>query len=460
MRHGHAHLGVRSTSTLSFAALALAVSAVLAVGTYLTARHFLLGQREDTAARQSFVDAALVREGLLTAGAQVSDVLDSTSPPPGAVVVVERDGAWYSSSLDAEARSIPEQVRRLTSEGQSAQAWTLLGGEPAIAVGVPIPAVGAQFYELSPTTELDSTLRVLALVLGAFALVTTVAGALIGRAASARVVAPLQDVASATADIAAGRMTTRLQATSDPDLAVIVGSFNTMVEALDQRMRRDARFAADVAHELRSPVTTLMTSLTVLRGTEDGAAERRRAATDLVEREVRRLHRSLEHLLELGRLEAGVVQLGREPVDLGELVTHTVRTTMRPEELVVLRDGPLVVDADKAILHRAVVNLLDNADVHGGGAVAVTVVRVSQAVELRVADGGPGVPEAERSRVFERFVRVGSRGSVPGSGLGLSLVAETAQAYDGAVRCEETPGGGATFVLCLPASGGEHGSGT
>ncbi|MEO7269855.1 MAG: hypothetical protein ABIW49_11680, partial [Knoellia sp.] len=127
MKTGRAHLGIRATSTVSFAVLALVVSAVLAGGTYLTARHFLLSQREDTAARQSFVDAALVREGLLTAGAQVSEVLDSTSPPPGSVVVVERDGAWYSTSLDADADAIPAQIRRLASEGRSAQAWTRLG---------------------------------------------------------------------------------------------------------------------------------------------------------------------------------------------------------------------------------------------------------------------------------------------------------------------------------------------
>ena len=97
---------------------------------------------------------------------------------------------------------------------------------------------------------------------------TTVGGAAIGRSASARVVAPLDDVATAAASIAAGEMTTRLEPTADPDLAVIVGSFNTMVQALDERIQRDARFAADVAHELRSPVTTLMTSISLLRSAD------------------------------------------------------------------------------------------------------------------------------------------------------------------------------------------------
>lgn len=125
---------------------------------------------------------------------------------------------------------------------------------------------------------------------------------------------------------------------------------------------------------------------------------------------------------------------------------------MRRPGLVTLVGSPLVVVGSKALLHRAVVNLLDNADVHGGGARAVQVVKGAGHVQVRVADAGPGVPAAERERVFERFARVGSRGSSSGSGLGLSLVAETAQAHRGSVWCEETPGGGATFVLSVPAA--------
>ena len=443
-------LGIRTTATASFAALALAISSLLSIGTFLTARHYLVEQRETTAARQAFVDAALAREGLLTAGATVSDVLDQTSPPPGAAVVVNRNGQWYSSTLDSDADDIPAEVQRLVSEGTAARTWTTLGGEPAVLVGVPIPSVGVEFYELTPTTELQSTLRTLATVLGGFALATTLGGGLIGASASARLVAPLQGVAAASASIAAGRMTTRLPETSDPDLAVIVGSFNTMVEALDERMQRDARFAADVAHELRSPVTTLITSIAVLESTADGGTERRAAAIRLVEREVRRLHRSLEQLLELGRLDAGVRQRDAELVDVEELVRHSLEGTMRTHVPPPVGPAGLGVVGDKAQLHRAVVNLLDNADTHGGGVAAVEVCEVGGSVQVRVVDRGSGVPVEERDRVFERFVRVGSRGSVPGSGLGLSLVSETVKAHGGSVWCEETPGGGATFVLALP----------
>lgn len=452
MRLAPSQLGVRATATISFAALALAISAVLAVGTYLTARHFLVEQRQATAARQAFVDAAFVRDGLLTSGSLVSDVLDSTSPPPGAVIIVNRGDRWYSSSLKDGEDAVPSGVREVVEEGSAARAWGSLDGEPVLAVGVPIPSVGARFYELSPTQELDSTLNTLALVLGAFALMTTIGGAAIGRAASARVVAPLDEVATAAASIAAGEMTTRLEPTADPDLAVIVGSFNTMVQALDERIQRDARFPADVAHELRSPVTTLMTSISLLRSAEGPAVGRRQAALDLVDREVRRLHRSLEHLLELGRLDATVAAAGTECVDVDDLVRHALEQSHRSGTVVTGDHASMVVHGDKQVLHRALVNLFDNADLHGGGLRQVVIRRDGAAVQVRVVDAGPGIDGAERERIFERFVRVGSRGSRPGTGLGLSLVAETVRAGGGSVWCEDSPGGGATFVVSLPTA--------
>src|SRR4030095_10929181 len=97
------------------------------------------------------------------------------------------------------------------------------------------------------------------------------------------------------------------------------------------------------------------------------------------------------------------------------------------------------------------VNLFDNADRHAGGVRAVTVQRVRNRVRIDVDDRGDGVPEADRERIFERCVRAGSRGSLPGSGLGLSIVAETANSLGGRAWCEDAPGGGARFILELPS---------
>ena len=101
MRRTGATRGLRSTVTLAFALGALALSVALALGTYFSARHQLLEQRERTALRQAYSDAALVRDSLLTSGAEVSDVLGSISPPAGAFIYVRRNGGWYSSSLDS-----------------------------------------------------------------------------------------------------------------------------------------------------------------------------------------------------------------------------------------------------------------------------------------------------------------------------------------------------------------------
>ena len=188
---------------------------------------------------------------------------------------------------------------------------------------------------------------------------------------------------------------------------MIVGSFNTMVEALDERIQRDARFAADVAHELRSPVTTLMTSISLLRSADDAAAGRRGAALDLVDREVRRLYRALEHLLELGRLDATAASASTECVDVADLVDHALAESHRSPQLVTRGGGSMVVRADKQVLHRALVNLFDNADLHGGGLRGRgQSVTCGAGVEVRVVDAGPG-RASSRTRADLREVRAG-----------------------------------------------------
>ena len=443
-------LGLRTRITLVFGGLALVVSVTLALGTYLTARHYLVIQREHTASRQAFVDASFIREGLLTSGAEVDDVLASTSPPAGAILVLHRDGKWYSSSLSAGREAIPTNLSAIVEDGHAASTWARLSGEPVVAVGTPLTAVGADFFEISQARELSSTLTTLGVALGGFSLLTTVGGALIGRAAAHRVVAPLDGIAVASARIAGGDTATRLQATTDPDLSVIVGSFNAMVEALQERLERDARFAADVSHELRSPVTAMMATVDVLE--QDSPVPGQKAqSVALLRREVHRLSHALEQLLALGRLEAGVEAQGRQPLNMVELLSNTLSQTHRPQTLLdAAADAAMVVEGDKAALRRMLVNIMDNADIHGGGVVRLGLAQQGKWAVVTVDDAGPGVPEAERQRIFERFARAGSRAARPGTGLGLSLVTETIRAHGGDVRCTSSPAGGARFVVRLP----------
>lgn len=450
-------LGLRTAITLSFAGGALMLAATMAIGTHLVARDYLVEQRERTAARQAFVDASYVRDGLRTSGTEVSDVLGSASPPASSIVLVRRGTDWFSSSLEVGKTALPPGLRARVRDGSAATVWAEGPDGPSVMVGVPLPAVGAEFYEITATTELDETLRTQRNVLVGFAVAIALGGAALGRFAARRVVAPLDDVAGAAAQIAGGALDTRLPVTEDPDLATIVGSFNSMVDAVNERIERDARFAADVSHELRSPLTALVTGVEILEGRRHELSERSGRALDLVSRDLARFQRALEDLLELGRLEAGSTRQLTSAVDARELARHALQESKRPTELLHTTtydgDGAPLVTVDKQQLKRALVNLFDNADGHGEGLRAVTVYRDSDSVFLSVEDGGPGVAPEDREHIFERFARGGARGSQLGTGLGLSLVTETVRAHEGAVWCRDQPGGGACFIVRLPLAG-------
>jgi two-component system sensor histidine kinase MtrB len=448
-------LGLRSSVTLGFAGGALALSAVLSIGTYLVARDYLVAQRERTVLGQAFADASYVRAGLLTSGTAVSAVLGEVSPSADATVFVHRSAEWYSTSLLTGSDVVPVDLQELVSGGEAGLAWTEVDGSPALAVGVPVPAVGAQFYEVTGSGELDQTLETLATVLLAFAVLTTIGGALVGRWSAHRALAPLDAVAGTAARIAAGDFRTRLPATDDPDLVTIVGSFNRMVDALHERIERDARFTADVSHELRSPLTTLTTSVELLQRRREQLSPAAQEALDLASAELRRFRTALDDLLELGRIDAVGTGQPLTPVDVWELVRQALVASGRSERLLEPNAGrPLRAAVDKQRLNRALVNLFDNADLHGGGLSAVTVRQSGSAVTIEVDDAGPGVPVEERDRIFERFVRGGSRRSLPGAGLGLSLVSETVRIHGGRVTCTERPGGGARFTVWLPPAAG------
>jgi signal transduction histidine kinase len=262
-------------------------------------------------------------------------------------------------------------------------------------------------------------------------------------------------VAGAASRIAGGELTTRLAATHDPDLVAIVGSFNSMVDALSARIERDARFVGDVSHELRSPLTSLITSVEVMSARREELSPRSQQALALIEGELARFRRTLDDLLELARLDSAAPGEVEPEVSLAALAREVLlRSGRDPDLLRADDDVRTTVRGAKGRLERAVVNLLDNADRHAGGACAVRVERRADTVVLSVDDAGPGVPRGDRERIFDRFVRGprAARGSLPGAGLGLAIVAETVTQQGGAAWCSSSPAGGARFSLSLPAA--------
>jgi signal transduction histidine kinase len=448
-------LGLRSSVTAAFALGALFVSVALSVGTYVSARHLLLEQRERTALRQAYADAALVRDGLSTSGTGVSEALGAVTPPAGASMYVHRDGRWYSSSLDQSGETLTAVVRAMVDDGSVGLGWTDRTDPHAVVVGIPLAAVDATYYEVAVARELDATLHTLALALAVGAAVTTLAGAALGRVASRRVLAPLHDVTAVATDIAAGDLERRLGETDDPDLSALVQSFNRMVTALHERIERDARFASDVSHELRTPLTTLTTSLALLERARD-LSPQSQSAVGLMADELARFRQALEDLLALGRLEAGIDEAALVPTGPAELARHALVASGFPDQVVAgdsARRRTVLVDRPQMV--RALVNLIRNAEIHGGGLAEIRVDATDTHVDITVRDRGPGVPVDERRRIFERFARAGGAKAGTGSGLGLSLVAETVSRHGGQVWCEGDPGHGAEFVVRLPLSGSE-----
>jgi two-component system, OmpR family, sensor histidine kinase MtrB len=447
--------GLRLRIVIGFAVGTLLVSGILVSVTFLLARSYLLDQREASLTNQAFADANVIDSRLSTAGTEVGDVLTEVVPSGGADIVVRSGETWYSSSLDVGARDVPAALQELVSDGSVATVHTQIAGGPAFLVGVPLPGSGIQFYAAAPLTELNQVLATLGAVLGAGALAATVGGAAFGVWASRRAIQPLEAVAGAATRIAGGELTTRLPATDDPDLVAIVASFNSMVDALSARIARDSRFVGDVSHELRSPLTSLITAVGVLGGRRDELAPRAQQALTMIEGELTRFRRTLDDLLQLARIdEAGALDDAQD-VSMTQLVRELVAQRGRPVGTFTEgAESDTVVCGDKASLERAVRNLLDNADRHADGPSAVTVERRDGSVVVLVDDEGAGVAVEDRERIFERFARGprSARRSLPGAGLGLAIVAEIAARHGGAAWCSDAPGGGARFTLSLPGS--------
>ncbi|MCK8677494.1 sensor histidine kinase [Streptomyces lichenis] len=231
------------------------------------------------------------------------------------------------------------------------------------------------------------------------------------------------------------------------EVARLARTTNETLAALEASVERQRRFVADASHELRSPIASLRTQLEV------GAAHP--ALLDLpgaVEDTVR-LQGLAADLLLLARLDAGE-RPGQARVDLAALVRAEV--AQRSGDRVPVRvaaEGAAEVSGSRAQLVRVLGNLLDNAQRHAEGEVAVEVRRDGGEVLLAVADDGAGVPEAERERIFERFVRLDDARSRDegGAGLGLAIARDVAARHGGTLRAARSPSGGARFELRLPA---------
>jgi len=211
----------------------------------------------------------------------------------------------------------------------------------------------------------------------------------------------------------------------------------------------------NIAHDLRTPLTRLRSRLEIARAQQGGSSAEARAAVEQAIEEADGLLTTFQALLRIARIEAGQRRAGFAAVDLGPLLTDVAElyepvAAERDQAIALEVTDGVVIDGDRDLLFQAVANLVDNAIKYtpAGGRIVLGLLPTASGAEVYVADTGPGIPADQRERVFDRFHRLESSRSTPGSGLGLSLVRAVARLHGATIRLgDEAPGLRVTLAL-------------
>lgn len=277
---------------------------------------------------------------------------------------------------------------------------------------------------------------------------------------------PIRDISRATQAIAQGNLDVRLDPEQVPtEFVPLIENFNAMVEEVKRARQSQRNLVANVSHDLKTPITSIRGFAQALKEGVVQDEDARRRAADVIYEEAERMHRMVNQLLELAKMDAGQLRLNKHPLDLAALVRHQVEVAqMRAREKGITLETDLKVPSlpvlgDEDRLAQILTNLLENALTHtpSGGS-----IRVEGAVEtdgtgkewvvLHVVDTGKGIPEEDIPHIFERFYRGDkSRSGRQGSGLGLAIVKELVEAHGGHIKVQSVVGLGTRFTIYFPA---------
>jgi len=336
-----------------------------------------------------------------------------------------------------------------------------------LARGTPIVVNGRQVGTLlvatldvpsSPINEFRRSVGMSVLISGGIAGVVAL---LMGSLLFFQVIRPMRQLSRAAHGIAAGDLSQRVSLNSDDEVGELAYSFNTMAESLQRMEQQRQNMVADIAHELRTPLSVIQSNVEAML---DGVLPASPEELESIYQETVLLNRLIGDLRTLSLAEAGQLALDRQPLDLGQVVTRVAeKYRMRAEEQSITLSVQVAqnlpqVSADAERIEQVLVNLTENALRYGasdsGGRVTLGARTVPDGVEAWVSDTGPGIAPDELSHVFERFWRSGKSRSrqTGGSGIGLALVKQLVEAHGGRVSVESAPGQGATFRVVLPAA--------
>jgi two-component system sensor histidine kinase MprB len=344
--------------------------------------------------------------------------------------------------LAVAARKQPSSIRTIPAAGTRYRVVTVPTAQPGQALVI------AQ--SLEPQEQLLAQLGVVMLLFG---LAGVIAAGVAGWTVARNGLRPVRRLTTAVEENARTEDLHPLPVEGDDEVARLTIAFNQMLTALAASRDRQRRLVADAGHELRTPLTSLRTNLDLLAqadGSPDLSSEARAELLSDVRAQIEELTTLIGDLVELAREEpmAHVV----EPVDLAEVVDRAVaRVRLRAPGIDFdVKADPWWVVGESSALERAVTNLLDNA-AKWSPPDGVVTVRVADG-ELVVDDEGEGISEADLPHVFERFYRAEESRSMPGSGLGLSIVRQVVERHSGTVTADRCPSGGSRFTVVLPGS--------
>jgi signal transduction histidine kinase len=443
-------LGIAARSAAVSAAVVLVAFAVAGAALDVMLYRLLLASVDDaTASRVSAITEALQANSLndLDSSLLATDqrVVAIQLIDPGGKVV-RRAGAAPETPLlpvtDFDhnlRRGIPDDAVPNDDMRLSGQRVSTTSGDYTVLVGGGSEAV-------------EATARTVALLLACGAPIIIAVAATASYRLVRRSLQSVDAIRGRVAEISSSDLAGRVPVPHSRDeIAALAVTMNEMLSRIEAGHRAQKRFVADASHELRSPLATIVSGLELAEvHPELHDAE---FATNTLLPEAQRMHALIEDLLLLARTDEQSLALRKEEVALDDLVEVEAARVRRAAECTVETDiRPARLTGDPAAISQVIRNLVDNAVRHADSRIIIEVSNRDGSAILAVSDDGPGIDPADRTRAFERFVRLDadrSRSS-GGAGLGLAIVAEVVAAHGGTVTIDDRPGGGTKVVVTLP----------
>jgi two-component system sensor histidine kinase MprB len=435
-------------SLLAACAVGLSVS-MASLAAYVTLRAQLhdrldesLLQRATAASQTDLIEQATLRE-VSPAWLGASDLHIYLVFADGGVASPDNTSSWVRPVTSQERQvadgTLKETMRTINRDGEASRAVTVNAGD------------GTALMFVQSTEPIERTLDRLGFVLFLVGVGGIVSAAIIGLAVARSALIPVRRLSAAAEHIARTDELKPIEVTGDDELASLASSFNDMLASLAASRERQRRLIADAGHELRTPLTSLRTNLELLAQADRQGGlsheERQEIFADATA-QVEELSTLVGDLVELARDEP--VERTPEPVDFADIVTRAV-DRVRRRGLGLTFDvmlGPWWVMGEAQILERAVTNLLDNA-AKWSPPHATIGVSLRDGV-LTVDDEGPGIKDTDMPMIFERFYRAPDARTMPGSGLGLSIVKQAVDRHGGWVMVGNRQPHGAVFTVALP----------